>query len=48
MKAAGGVDDDVVGAARLGGGAGVVECGRGVSALFGLDDRDVGALGPDF
>ncbi len=33
--------------ACLGGGAGVVEGGAGVSALFGLDDRDVGALGPD-
>ncbi len=34
--------------AGLGGGAGVVERGGGVAALFGLDDLDVGALGPDF
>ncbi len=48
MEAAGGVDDEDVGVAGLGGGAGVVERGGGVAALFGFDDLDVGALGPDF
>ncbi len=48
MEAAGGVDDEYLRVAGLGGGAGVVECGGGVAALLGLDDLDVGALGPDF
>ncbi len=48
VEAAGGVDDEDLGAARLGGGAGVVERGGGVAALLGLDDLDAGACGPDF
>ena len=46
VEAAGGVDDEDVGAARLGGGAGVVEGGGGIAALAGLDDVDAGALRP--
>ena len=48
MEAAGGVDDEVVDVAGLGGGDGVVEDGGGVAALAGLDDLDAAAAGPDF
>src|SRR3954467_4053825 len=47
LEAAGGVDDEVVDAAGLGGGAGVEGDGRGVAALLALDDFDGKALGPD-
>src|SRR3979490_1573888 len=45
VEAAGGVDNQDLGASGFGGGAGVVECGAGVASLFCLDDLDVGALG---
>ena len=48
VEAAGGVDDEDLGPAGFGGGAGVVEGGRGVATLLGFDDLDAGALGPDF
>ena len=40
VEAAGGIDDEDVGSARLSGGAGVVERGGGIATLFGLDDGD--------
>ena len=48
VEATGGVDDEDGGGAGFGGGEGVEECGGRVAALFGLDDVDAGALGPDF
>ena len=48
MQAAGGVDVEIVDGAGLGGGDGVVEDGRRVAALPGLDHLDAGARGPDF
>ena len=47
VQPAGGVDDQHVDAARLGGLAGVVGDGGGVGADLVLDDLDADALGPD-
>jgi hypothetical protein len=41
MDTAGGIYDEDLCAASLGSGAGVVECGAGISALLGLDDWNV-------
>ena len=48
VQAAGGVDVEIVDAARLGGGDGVVEHGRRVAALTRLDHLHARARGPDF
>ena len=47
MEAAGGVDDDDVGAAGLGGADGVVGYAGGVAAHFLLHDGHADALAPD-
>ena len=48
VQAAGGVDDDHVGAARFGGGQRVEDDGGGIGAGFLLDHFDAVALRPDF
>ena len=48
VEAAGGVDDELGDVAGFGGAECVVEDGRGVAALAGLDHFDAAAAGPDF
>jgi methionine synthase I (cobalamin-dependent) len=48
VQAAGGVHNQLVDLARLGGGDGVVKHGRRVAAVAGLDHLHAGARGPDF
>jgi hypothetical protein len=47
VKAASGIGDEDVSTSRLRCGQCVVESGRGISTLLGLDHRNVGTLGPD-